>query len=180
MHASDFTSVLTMNSEQLSRALNFLNKQKNRKFAVGVYAADLIPKTFTRPAAFIVNTDDYGQPGTHWIAVFIPHKGRIEFFDSYGLPPYIENHILFLRKRSWTHNDREIQSLTSTVCGHYCLLYLAARMNGISMQTFKKSFTKDLDFNDQLAQRCVRNMFKHAKLNTCKEKGLGQLCCSKI
>lgn len=174
------TTVSNMNSDQLSRGLQFLNKRKNNAYQVGVYAADMIPKKIKRPAAFIVNTDDFGQPGTHWISFFIPKKGEIEYFDSYGLPPFIPNHKIFLKRKKWTENNKELQSLTSTVCGHYCLLYLASRMNGFSMHQFVKPFTKDLGNNDLLVKKCVMNMFKHAKLNTCKHKRLSQMCCSKV
>lgn len=169
-----------MNSEQLTRGLTFLNKCKNNHFQVGVFAADRIPTKYKRPAAFIINTDDYGQPGTHWIAIFIPKKASIEYFDSYGLSPYIQSHRSFLKGKKWIHNDREMQSLTSTVCGHYCLLFLASRMNGFSLQQFKNSFTSSVEKNDLLMLKYVTNMFKHAKLHTCKNNRLAQMCCSKL
>ncbi|KAF4529788.1 hypothetical protein B566_EDAN018056, partial [Ephemera danica] len=150
-----------MDSEQLFGALQYLNRKNKNKFSIGVYAAYTIPPRFITPAAFIANTDDKGKSGTHWVAFFITVGGKIEFFDSYGLPPLAEGHCSFLSKRSWTCNDKELQSLTSTVCGHYCLMYLASRMNGFKLKDFQNLFSNDLALNDTLVYTCAENMLKH-------------------
>jgi len=39
--------------------------------------------------SIIVNTDDLGSPGRHWLALYIYKEGNsvcTDFFDSYGLP----------------------------------------------------------------------------------------------
>ena len=79
----------------------------------------------------IVNTDPATEPGTHWIAFFLAHNNRsseIEFFDSYGLPPSFygfsfpsPSHTQLL------HNTIRLQSLKTTVCGQYCILFLILR-----------------------------------------------------
>ena len=62
----------------------------------GVFAADNLPKYFTRPAAFVVNTDKHNLPGSHWIAMFIDQKNTCFFFDSFGMPPTVEDHVNFI------------------------------------------------------------------------------------
>ena len=55
----------------------------------GVYAKDEIKTGMIKPNYFyIINLDDYNSPqnGTHWTA-FYYHNKKIEYFDSYGLPP---------------------------------------------------------------------------------------------
>ena len=44
------------------------------------------------PAAVIVNSGNKQSKGEHWEAIYISptdqtHRSRVEFFDSYGLPP---------------------------------------------------------------------------------------------
>lgn len=52
----------------------------------GVIPANELPtRVKQRPSAYIVNTDDRGQPGTHWVAFYFPKTGPSEFFDPLGL-----------------------------------------------------------------------------------------------
>jgi hypothetical protein len=173
-----FLSVLIMNSEQLFLSLQFLNNRRGNVFSIGVYAADTLPKKYSKPAAFIANTDEQGKPGTHWVAIFIPKAGKSEYFDSYGLSPFVKSHLSFLNKENWTYNKIEMQSLTSNVCGHYCLMFLASRMNGHTLKSFQSLFTKDLFANDLQVLTCSKKVLKHLRLSTCSQSG-GQYCCAK-
>jgi hypothetical protein len=168
-----------MNSEQLFVALQFFNRMHGEAYSIGVYAADKLPSRYSKPAALIANTDEQGKPGTHWVAIYIPKSGKSEYFDSYGLPPFVKHHILFLNKVTWTHNRKEMQSLTSNVCGNYCLMYLASRMNGHTLKDFQNLFTADLNANDIQVLTCSNNVLRPLCLSTCSQKG-GQHCCAKI
>jgi hypothetical protein len=174
-----YVSVLMMNSEQLFRALQFFNKRFDDIYAIGVYAADKLPKSYSKPAAFIANTDEQGKPGTHWVAIYIPKIGKTEYFDSYGLPPFVDGHISFLDNHKWMHNQVEMQSLTSNVCGHYCLMYLASRMNGHSLRNFQLLFSRDLTANDVQVLTCSKKVLKRLHLSACPQQG-GQYCCAKV
>ncbi|CAB0044380.1 unnamed protein product [Trichogramma brassicae] len=56
------THALTrMNSLEISRMLSRISDH-----TVGVFPADRIPKVWTKPTAFILNTDDHTKPGMHW------------------------------------------------------------------------------------------------------------------
>jgi hypothetical protein len=59
-----------MDSSQLIRALQKLNKNHDEIYHVGVYAADTIPYVIRKPAAIIVNPDEQDKPGTHWVAMY--------------------------------------------------------------------------------------------------------------
>lgn len=167
-----------MDSNQLACGLQFLNCQHDNLFHTEVYAADEIPQLITEPSVFIVNTDIRGKPGTHWVCFFIPKIEKIEFFDSYGFHPFINAHLEFLTDKKWICNEKEMQSLTSNVCGQYCLLYAACRMNGYSTKDFQSVFTKDLYKNDAIVEFIATNKFKHVLLDTCKHTK-NQTCCAK-
>jgi hypothetical protein len=175
----EIASVTIMNSEQLLHSLRYFNKTHCNAFSIGVFAANQLPSIYKKPAAFIANTDDQGKPGTHWVAFYIPQSGRIEFFDSYGLPPLVNGHLSFLNGRLWSHNRRELQSLTSDVCGHYCLMFLACRMNGHPLKSFQTLFTRDFAANDRQVETCSNKILKHLRLANCAHSG-GQYCCAKI
>src|SRR5882724_2572377 len=55
----------------------------------GIFPSDklVIPSKF--PAGFIANTDDSSRPGEHWCAYYMPDRYSVEYFDSFGLTPYI-------------------------------------------------------------------------------------------
>jgi hypothetical protein len=163
-----------MDASQLIRALQKLNNNHDDKYHVGVYAADTIPNIIRKPAAIIANTDEQDKPGTHWVAMYIPKRGCIEFFDSYGLPPLADGHMKFLNKKGVSFNKMELQSLTSKVCGQFCLCFLGSRMNGHSMRDFQKLFSKNTKSNDHIVRSHVNKIFKHLK------KCGGQNCCAKL
>jgi hypothetical protein len=169
-----------MNDTELSRILTCVNTHLGKKYTVGVYAANRLPRDIVRPCAFIANTDNYGQSGTHWVAFFIPKKGSPEFFDSYGLDVLVDGHLMFMVnvQGSWKSNKMELQSLTSKVCGQYCLTFLIARMKGYSLRHYQKLFTYDSAKNDRQVRACIRKMFSSGCQLRCK--AYRQQCCPRI
>ena len=58
------------------------------------------------------------MPGEHWIAIYVDDGGRYgEYFDLLGRQPTATfgEHC-----REWTFNCKQLQSITSRFCGHYC------------------------------------------------------------
>ena len=146
-----------MNTQELVDALAS-NKIVNNYF-LNVYAFDQLPKRkLTQESWLLVsNCCPSFKPGIHWIILFkdVQRKDYIEIFDSYGQHPHLHNLTSFCRrqgaKRIW-YNTRQLQSVTSSVCGHYCLYYAYHRTRGHEMQSIINSFTPHYQFNrnDQL------------------------------
>ena len=117
---------------------------KNCKYFKGVYAADEI--FHIKPPAFIVvNTDERGERGQHWIAMYIK-KGIPEFFDSLGKTPasYHKYWHKFLLKRleKYICNDSKLQQTNSEECGKFCLAYCILRSKGMSYKSIIKFMKK--------------------------------------
>lgn len=168
--------VCVMNSTQILHKLKQINKKHGDHFQVGVFAADTLPVYYNKPAAFVANTDTQDEPGTHWVAFFIPKRGKPEFFDSYGLSAIADGHLDFCSNgSSWKYNKKELQSLTSKVCGHYCLAFLSSRMSNISLATFQKKFSSNSKDNDEIVENWVKCAFRN--LSLCNR---GQHCCSRV
>ena len=147
--------------------LNALQINKTmRKYSdfIGVFAADTLPHIVKRPCGLIVNTDPQQHPGTHWIAIYINKRQQGEYFDTYGLPPMVQHHLDFLNRHctSWHHNIKTMQSPFSTVCGHYCMLYLDHKFRKKSLNTFVAKTQRNLDSND--AQTYLSFVKKFGKL----------------
>ena len=95
----------------------------------GVYPRDRLPFGSTR-RSFVINTDESGRPGEHWVCVHFGDDGVAEYFDSYGLPPWAYGDIVrFMRSRTKNihYNATRYQSDETKVCGHYCTYYLKQR-----------------------------------------------------
>lgn len=150
-----------MNTLDLIQAME-QDSKSHGKFC-GVYASDTLPKVIENyPCGLIVNTDPQTEKGSHWLAMYFPSKESAEFFDSYGNPPdfYEENFKTFLNShsRKWTYNHRCLQSLTSSMCGQFCVYFLLNRIRGKSLLQIVKSFNDNVSVNDQRVSHFVRRL----------------------
>ena len=96
------------------------------KTFLGVYAGDRVPKRRQIPCCYIINTDNSGEPGKHWIAIFEKSHtdlGQNISFDSYGSVPSQLNP-LWKNFDSYKRSNNDYQQKHSTVCGDYCLYVL--------------------------------------------------------
>ena len=118
----------------------------------GVISVDTLPD---KPRLLVCNTDASDKPGRHWICMHF-EAGRGEYFDSFGRRP-TENFERYLNRHcsSWTFNRRQLQSVISKFCGHYCIYYCMLRSRGIDMPKIVNSFTTDTGLNDVLVHGFV-------------------------
>ena len=95
----------------------------------GVYCADNLPEP-KKNFAYIVNTDNCGSIGTHWVAFYFPSGELPEYFDSSGYPAMNSNFLNFLGNQSYLFNNIKIQPFDSHSCGFYCIYYICERLKG--------------------------------------------------
>ena len=137
-----------MNSDEIDRFL----RRRLRDFD-GVFSIDTLPGN---PRLLVCNTDPRNTPGRHWIAIYVDEDGCGEFFDSFGRRPnadferYMNRHCV-----SWNFNDKQLQSIVSKFCGHYCIYFCIRRSRGLDMLNIVRSFTSDTGFNDALVHAYV-------------------------
>ena len=98
---------------------------------LGVFARDELPDMTSeiRPLCLILNTDPKNQPGTHWLALYAAVAGGIELFDSFGFSPKIFS-LDFLDS---SHLSFFLQSPSTSVYGHYCIVYIYLRSHNHSL-----------------------------------------------
>lgn len=117
-----------------------VNKTKKN---YGVFPCDHLPKNVQKPAFIVANTDPAHKPGTHWVAFYVPKRGPLEYFDSFGGQPRNKYFREFIKRHSkqsvW--NGKRLQSDFTSVCGHYCCMFLHHRCSGRSMASFVKKFS---------------------------------------
>lgn len=147
-----------MDSQKLGQLLYTLTKGTNCKVA-GVFPRDQIPQSFeSYPTCLIANTDTSDLPGQHWVCYFFKNPSDYEFFDSYGLHPI--NYGFSLSSPSF-YNTRSLQSLTSAVCGQFCLFFIHAKSCGHSLPDIVHSFTHTNPiWNDKVVRNFINQITK--------------------
>ena len=110
-----------------------------------------------KQALFIYNLEPSYMSGSHWVATYVKN-GIINYFDSFGMPPFQEivNHA---KRKNMTlvHQSDEIQNLLTTTCGYFCLYFLNEMSKGRSYYDSLKVFNSH---NTMKNEKYIENYFK--------------------
>ena len=126
---------------------------------IGTFARDKLPKIkiTIRPSFLIMNTDTSENPGEHWVAILIGNDIG-EYFDSFGITPNYSEIFEFFQIneiKNIIYNPYQLQSIITSTCGAYCVLYIKLRCMGASFCDFINMFTDDKIQNDLKAYLSV-------------------------
>lgn len=150
-----------MNSNQIRHVLHH---GKIGQFHTGVYACDQLHHVNSDQFAIVVNTDDSNHKGMHWLAIFKKRFCEVEFFDSFAMPisfysPFIKSFVKRFSKR-FLHNNIQLQSNYSNMCGQFCCFYILHRMRGWSLDSIINDFSfTNLARNDEKVYQFVQSNF---------------------
>ena len=140
-----------------------INKQLKRiKCFKGTFPKNRIPKKNYKkfPISFIINTDPDYLPGQHWVALFLENN-KAEYMDSFGFKPIcceIQNYLKKYKIKMIKYNTYPLQSISSSTCGAYCILYIKMRCNSFSFKDFLKIFSKNnTRYNDLIATKILKS-----------------------
>lgn len=136
-----------MNGLQLAHLLSM--DSYTTRFFQGFAMRDTkhFPMPITYPALYILNTDTKQGDGEHW-CVAVYDAGKLEFFDSFGLHPFMYGfHTVLDSKvyKSFVYNEYRFQCFGSHVCGHHCFFYAYHRARGMSMRQIQAMYDKEND-----------------------------------
>ncbi len=137
-----------------------------RQYLVSVCSADMLPE-MEFPGSYVANTENYGRPGQHWVA-FFSYDDKLDVFDSFGEHPASYNKYI----ETWcdqvynVRQNQELQSRDTTVCGQYCMFFIALRSYGFRYEDVMSAFTKDHLYNDKLVQKFVNKFLNFAARST--------------
>ena len=140
---------------------------------IGVIPKNQIPDltNTTTTKSFIVNTDKYGEPGTHWVGIYVSQDDSVVYFDSFGIDPNVDPYIINLihecGKSSLYYSNRQIQSFNSSLCGLYTLYTLYLLTNeGLNLNQCLDIFDNtNLEVNDDMIRDVFKNIFILLKLD---------------
>ena len=136
-----------MNNVQIETILS--SRPENHRHFRGVFASNTLPLKPSANSSYICNLDPIQEPGSHWVAFFVPPRGPIEYFDSYGLElPPIFHH--FVGSSDYITNTCFLQDPLSAVCGQYCIYYVWQRGLTKTMNKVLSIFQPDSHFTNDL------------------------------
>lgn len=142
-----------MNTIEINKQMQF------EKYFKGTFPKNLLPiKKYKKPICFIINTDPSHKRGQHWVALYIDDN-EAEYLDSYGIKTICCEIQKLLRKnkiKQLKYNKYHLQSITSDVCGAYCILYLKMRCNSFSFKNFLKLFSSNHTKNDLIVKNIIQ------------------------
>ena len=119
---------------------------------------------FQGPKFMVFNTDETGSRGTHWVAMFVPLSGPLEYFDPLGRKP--ETYRTYFRSwleagnRGYLRNEDRYQEYGTSSCGEFCVYYGVMRSRGLEMRDILLNFNvRNLLYNETVVSDFVRTLF---------------------
>lgn len=83
---------------------------------------DKMPSTLKPNSCIIINLEEMGQSGSHWVcAVNSKKENKILFYDSYGVEFAPQEFLDMNHKKKIVANNSQHQKIGSVLCGYYCL-----------------------------------------------------------
>ena len=127
----------------------------------GVLSRDQTVPHNHKMALFIYNLEPSYMGGSHWVSTHVKN-GEINYFDSFGLPPFQEivNHA---KKKNLTliHQNNQIQALNTMTCGYFCLYFLNEMNKGVSYFDLLQVFdVHDTEKNEKFIERYFKKLEK--------------------
>ena len=151
-----------------------------------------------RDEGYIVNTDPAGEPGRHWLGLWVSGNA-CELFDSFALD--LDTYETTEPLKTWlrhqfkyvTQNGQSVQSLHNQSCRGHALMFLVAKSQGQSLSEFQKQWSRhDYVANDHRVGQWVKDLImkerrwqREAQLpgdqGTCRSRdGVRHLCCDPL
>ena len=136
---------------------------KNEPRFNGVYSRNNLPKTIKK-GAYVINSDEYENTGTHWVALFVKTNEAI-YFESFGvahIPKEINKFINNDKTKSSylkriKSNIFRIQAYDSIMCGYFCIEFINYMLKGKTLLDYTNLFSPN-DFKK--GNRVIKRLFK--------------------
>ena len=142
-----------MNNKGLS-SYYIQNKLKKINQFKGVFPINHLNKSLLEKDEnifLIINTDSCRGVGLHWF-ILEKYKGKIYIFDSLG--SILNNYKIIKRIfKNKIHNKSQIQDVTSSSCGEFCLLFINLRLIGFSYNEILSFFDKNVEYNEKILKK---------------------------
>ena len=124
-----------------------------KKFFLGTFSIDTVPKVIPLNHFLICNTDTSSGSGLHWFALFRFSKQDLECFDSLGISQEKKDLLTSLNFKGVSNlvfNVTQVQPNESISCGQFAVYFLFERLHNL-----------DFSFHELLNELFVDNLIKN-------------------
>ena len=94
----------------------------------GVYSRNNLPNKIKK-GAYVINLDEYGNTGTHWVSLFVK-ANKVIYFDSFGIEHTLKEINKFIGNKKIKASIFRIQAYHSTMCGYFCIEFINYMLKG--------------------------------------------------
>ena len=132
----------------------------------GVYAADRMLDC-GKPGLYVLNTDNSGSPGTHWLLVYVTADCDGHVFDSFGFRGlYKSRNADSVHGKVFNQIDVPLQSESNQTCGGYALYFARELAMGHTTKEMLSIFAmRNTMSNDCFVQSYLwTNFGKHLRM----------------
>ena len=136
--------------------ISFFDTYPNlKKYFLGTFSIDTVPKTIPINHFLICNTDTRAGPGIHWFAIFRFSKQELECFDSLGISEEKRELLTSLNFKGVSNlvvNVTQVQPNESISCGEFALYFLYERLHNLDFsfhELVNELFVDNLTANEE-------------------------------
>ena len=137
---------------------------KNEPTFNGVYSRNNLPNKIKK-GPYVINLDEYGNTGTHWVSFFVKPKyttgssssERTVYFDSYGVEHIPKEINKFNGNSDVKSNIFRIQAYDSIMCGYFFIKLINYMLKGKNLLDYNNLFSPN-DFKKNA--RIIKRIFK--------------------
>ena len=108
-----------------------LQKYQNEPKFNGVYSRNNLSKI--KIGTYIINLDECGSIGTHWIALYV-NTENVTYFRVGHIPKEIRK---FTGNESYITNIYRIQAYNSVMCRYFCIGFIDFMLKGKSLLDYR-------------------------------------------
>ena len=121
-----------------------------------VYSRNNLPNKIKK-GAYIINLDEYGNTGTHWVSLFVK-ANKVIYFDSFGMEHIPKEINKFINNNNIESNIFRIQVYDSIMRGYFCTEFINYMLKGKTLLDYTNLFSpNDFKKNDQVIRRIFKN-----------------------
>ena len=121
-----------------------------------VYSRNNLPNKIKK-GAYIINFDEYGNTGTHWVSLFVK-ANKVIYFDSFGIEHIPKEINKFINNNNFESNIYRIQVYDSIMGGYFCTEFINYMLKGKTLLDYTNLFSpNDFKKNDQVIRRIFKN-----------------------
>ena len=129
---------------------------KNKPRFNVVYSRNNLPNKIKK-GAYIINFDEYGNTGAHWVSLFVK-ANKVIYFDSFGIEHIPKEINKFINNNNFESNIYRIQVYDSIMGGYFCTEFINYMLKGKTLLDYTNLFSpNDFKKNDQVIRRIFKN-----------------------